>query len=191
RYTELVQSVAAGPARVLDFGASWGYIGYQLQEAGYRVEGFELSPTRAAFGRQQLCLPIYSTWEELREEGPMPRFDVVFTAHTLEHTYDLWSALGRLAEAVVPGGTLVAIVPNGGGRLAREHGVGWTPFIGETHTIALTADWFRQNLYRHGFEPVEQFCLEEGSGRDLTCDGEELVCVARARARSGGRGAVR
>jgi 2-polyprenyl-3-methyl-5-hydroxy-6-metoxy-1,4-benzoquinol methylase len=181
RYTALVQGVVTAPARVLDYGASWGYVGAQLQEAGYEVEGFELSRARAEFGRQHLRLPIYSSWGELQDR-PLPRFDVVFTAHTLEHTYDLWAALERFAEAVVPGGVLLAVVPNGGGRQARRRGVGWTPYIGETHTIALTADWFRQNLQRHGFQPVELFSLE-ASGRDLTCDGDELVCVARAQGR--------
>jgi hypothetical protein len=143
------------------------------------VEGFEVSRTRAEFGREHLRLPIYSSWAEL-DGRPLPRFDVVFTAHTLEHTYDLWTALERLAGAVVPGGALVAVVPNGGGREARRRGVGWTPYIGETHTIALTADWFRQNLPRHGFEPQALFSLE-ANGRDPSCDGEELVCIARAR----------
>jgi 2-polyprenyl-3-methyl-5-hydroxy-6-metoxy-1,4-benzoquinol methylase len=179
RYTDLVRSVAAAPARVLDFGASWGYIGCQLEAAGYEVEGFEVSRTRAEFGREHLRLPIYSSWKEL-DERPLPRFDVVFTAHTLEHTFDLWAALERLAEAVVPGGALVAVVPNGGGREARRRGVGWTPYIGETHTIALTADWFRQNLPRHGFAPQDLFSLE-ADGRDPSCDGDELVCIARAR----------
>ncbi len=31
---------------VLDFGASWGYYTWQLQQAGYRAEGFEISKPR-------------------------------------------------------------------------------------------------------------------------------------------------
>jgi 2-polyprenyl-3-methyl-5-hydroxy-6-metoxy-1,4-benzoquinol methylase len=105
---------------------------------------------------------------------------MVFTSHTLEHVYNLWEVLSNLGKVIVPGGILLAIVPNGGGLAARQFGVRWGWFIGETHTIAFTAQWFQQNLHRHGFEVVEVFS-PLSAGRDLVCDGDELICVARYR----------
>jgi 2-polyprenyl-3-methyl-5-hydroxy-6-metoxy-1,4-benzoquinol methylase len=178
-YIELVRAAIPPPARILDFGASWGYVGNQLQKSGYEVEGFELSQARAEFGRKHLDIPLHSSWEHLHKPA-FPRFDLIFTAHTLEHVYDLWSILERFADALVPDGLLLIIVPNGGGRMARHLGVRWGPYIGETHTIAFTADWFRKNLPRHGFEAIEVFS-PAAVGKDSMCDGEELICIAQYR----------
>lgn len=177
RYIRLVDQACLGPCSLLDFGASWGYVGAQFARAGYRVQAFELSRSRAEFGRKQLGLQFYSSWEELTGAG-LPRFDVVFTAHTLEHVYDLKTTLCNISRAVLPGGRLVIIVPNGGSLQARQLGVAWGPYLGETHTIAFTSHWLQENLPVHGFEDLELFSPCSG-GRDLNCDGEELICIAR------------
>jgi 2-polyprenyl-3-methyl-5-hydroxy-6-metoxy-1,4-benzoquinol methylase len=177
RYVELVEQVCLGPRSLLDFGASWGYVGAQFARAGYKVEGFELSRSRAEFGRKHLGLQFYSSWGELTGTG-LPRFDVVFTAHTLEHVYDLKTTLRNISRAVLPGGRLIIIVPNGGSLQARQFGVAWGPYLGETHTIAFTSHWLQETLPVHGFEDLELFSPCPG-GRDLSCDGEELICIAR------------
>ncbi len=176
-YVDLVQAIVPPPAKVLDFGGSWGYVGFQLQQAGYQVEGFELSEPRAEFGRTQLDQTLHSSWEQLSRPS-LPRFDVVLTAHALEHVYDLRSTLNQLARTLVPEGFLIIIVPNGGGREARQRGVAWKPHVGEAHTIAFTTEWFRQNLYRHGFEVIDLFSPDP-AGKDRSCDGDELICVAQ------------
>lgn len=171
----LVSQYLSLPARVLDFGASWGYVGDQFRRAGYEVECFELSRPRADYGRRQLQLTIHGSWPELLQ-SPLPRFDLVFASHVLEHLYDLWSTLERFASALKPGGLLFIDVPNGGGRHARRTGV--ASFIGEPHTIAFTSAWLRQNLPTHGFAIVDMFSAET-EGKDFQCQGDGLVCVAR------------
>lgn len=177
RYVELVEQVCSGPSSVLDFGASWGYVGAQLVRAGYQVEGFELSRSRAEFGRKNLGLRFYSSWEELTGTG-LPRFEVVFTAHTLEHVYDIKDTFRNISRALLPGGKLVIVVPNGGSLQARRFGVAWGPYLGETHTIAFTSHWLQETLPVHGFEDLELFSPSMGD-RDFSCDGEELICIAR------------
>ena len=39
-------------ARILDYGCSWGYSVYQLKQAGYDTEGFEISTLRSEFGKK-------------------------------------------------------------------------------------------------------------------------------------------
>jgi 2-polyprenyl-3-methyl-5-hydroxy-6-metoxy-1,4-benzoquinol methylase len=177
RYVELVEQACSSARSLLDFGASWGYVGAQFARAGYEVEGVELSRSRAEFGRTHLGLQLYSSWEEL-DSTALPRFDVAFTAHTLEHVYDLRSTLSNLSRALLPGGTLIIVVPNCGGLQARQHGVGWGPYLGETHTIAFTSHWLRKMLPLHGFGGLELFSPSPG-GRDVCCEGEELICIAR------------
>lgn len=176
-YVDLVRDTSPPPARILDYGASWGYLGYQLKASGYGVEGFELDRVRAEYGRKHLNIPLHSAWSELKRD-PLPRFDLVFTAHCLEHVYDLSGILNEFSRVLVPGGKLVVVVPNGGGREARRNGVKWGPFLGETHTIAFTPSWFGSNLPRHGFEATSLFSFSK-EGRDPACEGDNLVCIAR------------
>lgn len=175
-YLKLVRETAMVGARILDYGCSWGYFGFQLKTAGFEVEGFELSQRRANYGMNQLGISITFSWDHLRARG-LPRFDVLFCAHALEHVRDLKGVIEQFAEALVVNGKLIIVVPNGGGRLARELGIRWGPFIGETHTMALTAEWFARNLPRHRFRVIEQFSPQPG-GRDLHCEGEELIIIA-------------
>jgi 2-polyprenyl-3-methyl-5-hydroxy-6-metoxy-1,4-benzoquinol methylase len=175
-YVDLVKEVRPAPARVLDYGASWGYLAYQLQFSGYEVEGFELDRLRAEYGEKELKIPIHSSWDDLKAKS-LPRFDIVFAAHCLEHVYDLSEIFDRFAGSLVRGGKLVVVVPNGGGRDARRLGVRWGPFLGETHTIAFTSEWFRQNLGRHGFKPTALFSFSK-EGKDWNCDGDNLVFIA-------------
>ena len=60
----VLKAVKAPPARVLDFGCSWGYAPYQLSQAGYSVTGFEISRPRADFGRKGLGVKIVDTYRE-------------------------------------------------------------------------------------------------------------------------------
>lgn len=133
---------------LLDFGCSWGYATQQYKAAGWMARGFEIDRRRAGFGRTALGLDIRSDLEEYQGQ----RFDVILADHSLEHvpkvaaTFDAWMKLAA------PDANLVVFVPNGSCRDARRLGVGWGPFIGESHTVAFTMDWFARNLPRHGFQ---------------------------------------
>lgn len=167
------------PARVLVFGSSWGYMDYQLKAHGYQVEGLELSRPRAEFGRKNLGLTIHTSWQELLSADPNPaRFDLIFTAHTMEHLTDVRSTLDRFREVTRPGARLIVIVPNGGGELARSLGVQWSPFVGSEHTVAYTADWFKNTLTQNGCSVVEATSTTPEGEYDPTCNGDGLMVIA-------------
>jgi 2-polyprenyl-3-methyl-5-hydroxy-6-metoxy-1,4-benzoquinol methylase len=166
-----------GDGRVLDFGCAWGYSLYQLRRSGYEPAGFELARNRAEFGRRHLDVEIHSDWNTLLRDGS-GSFDLVYTDHALEHTPNLRQPLEAFARLLKPAGKLVIFVPNGSSLLGRQLGVGWGPFIGESHTIAFTDNWYAENLPRHGFV-IEQLISTTTKGGASLPDGEELVCVAR------------
>jgi hypothetical protein len=61
---------------------------------------------------------------------------------------------------------------------ARRQGTAWRALIGESHTVALTAEWCNRNLPAHGFS---SHCFSGNSistGSSLI-DDEELACLAR------------
>jgi SAM-dependent methyltransferase len=162
--------------RVLDFGCSWGYSVAQWRAAGYDAIGFECARDRARFGRERLGLDIRADFSSLESEAAAS-FDVVYADHVMEHLSLLRRPLDLFARLLKPGGVLIFFVPNGGGIPARRLGTGWKALIGESHTVALTAEWCNRNLPAHGFKSR---CF---SGTGVSTDGaliddEELACLA-------------
>jgi SAM-dependent methyltransferase len=132
---------------LLDYGASWGYGVWQFKDAGYEAAGFEVSRARAAFGGQRLGVQIATDVCELMPAS----FDIIHTAHVLEHLADLRATFADFRRLLRPGGHLVIFVPNGNGRSARALGVKWGPMIGEKHVNALTAAFLVRALTQYGF----------------------------------------
>lgn len=181
--SEKIRIAAAGlprAARVLDYGASWGYAVFQFKQMGFRAEGFELSEERAEFGRRNLGVEI-STDSETFLERNRGSFDLVYVHHAMEHFARLRKATEDLKNLLKPDGRLFIAVPNAGGRQAVALGVCWGPMIGEAHAQAFDAAWFHRALDPMG---LKTSCFSDpltGESGDPECRGEELFCVASRR----------
>lgn len=173
---------------VVDYGCSWGYGTWQLQNAGYDVIGFEISKHRAAFGRRKLGVRIVDEPQALH--GLRQAVDVIFTNHVLEHLSDLAPTLEQFSNLLREDGVMISFLPNFTGPAARSGGF-WH-WIGRDHPIAPTADFFRHNLPAHGFPavvvasgPFEGPLVEKVRTRDwaeLDTEGDELMILAWKRA---------
>lgn len=170
--------------RVLDYGCSWGYGVHQLRGAGYEAAGFEISRTRARFGRAQLNVAVLDDPREL-QELPQGSFDVIFSNHVVEHIISLKDVLSLFAHLLRPSGLLLLVLPNFTGKRAREGE--FMSWIGEAHPIAPTADFFRKNLPGRGFvnircasSPFDGELVERArDGRfEGVNDGDELLVIA-------------
>ena len=120
-------------ARILDYGANWGYGVWQFREAGYDAVGFELSLPRAEFARH-LGVDVFKEWATTAAQGP---FDVVFSSHVLEHTPNPGSALSDQMAALRPGGWLVALFPNGSEPFRRAKPDNFHRLWGRVHPVML------------------------------------------------------
>jgi SAM-dependent methyltransferase len=142
--TDHLKTIAAiAPSgRLMDYGSSWGYCVYQFRKAGYDACGFEISRTRVEYGRKMLQVELSDSIASF----PDTSFDVVYSAHCLEHIPNPDAPLGQLRRLLKPGGHLFIFVPNCGGADARRLGVRWGPMIGEKHVLAFTAEFFHRNL---------------------------------------------
>lgn len=173
-----------GGGRVLDFGCSWGYGMWQLQSAGYEMQGFEISQPRARFGRENLGLDILSTHEDLNRL-PAFCFDAIVTNHVLEHLPEFKSSFDFFRRVLKRDGVLLIFVPNCTGlekRTVFQSKKIWA--FGEKHPMALDVPFFRLNLPLYEFDPVF-----DTSPYDLNClfqkdevgsiEGEELAVLAR------------
>ncbi|MEM7395910.1 MAG: class I SAM-dependent methyltransferase [Verrucomicrobiota bacterium] len=178
---EAVQTRNEG-GRLVVFGANWGYEVFQFRKAGYEAMGFEVSQPRADYARDRLECPVFHEREKVLGEKP---FDIFYSSHTFEHLPDPSIGFSFAEEALAPGGWAVILVPNCGGKDAREQGLGWGPFSSSFHPMSYTADFFKAALPRHGFEniliytrpyDIEQINRREPNGNE---DGEELLVFAQ------------
>jgi SAM-dependent methyltransferase len=102
------------PGRVLDLGCSSGLLDERIRELGHSVTGLDMFALPGVTERVERFLeadldrglPLI-----LHEEAP---FDLVVAADVLEHVRDPESLLKQVRSVLIPGGTLIASVPNFG-----------------------------------------------------------------------------
>jgi SAM-dependent methyltransferase len=110
--TEVAALVPAGCRRVLDVGCGQGALGRLLRERGHQVCGVELVREAADEARRWLDRVVVGDAEADGLPFPPASFDAVVFADVLEHLVDPWRVLREAARLLVPGGVVVASVPN-------------------------------------------------------------------------------
>lgn len=148
------------PTRILDFGASWGYGTWQLRQAGFQAEGFEISQRRAQFGREKLAVPLSSDLKEIH--GP---FDVFLSIHVLEHVPSPTFIFDLARRLLRSGGLFIAYTPNGSAEFMRADSKRYHRAWGRLHPLYLD-----DAFYCHQFQnrPKLLTSCETGRQVDLT-----------------------
>lgn len=142
RYVSAVRELGAGAgSRLLDLGCSWGYGAWQFQEAGFRVIGHELSVKRCNYARQRMGVKAVSDLEDI--DG---QFDVIFSAHVLEHIATLEEILDWSERHLKDSGMFVAVTPNGSAPFRQRAPARWNRLWGDVHPLFLDADYWRDRL---------------------------------------------
>jgi 2-polyprenyl-3-methyl-5-hydroxy-6-metoxy-1,4-benzoquinol methylase len=130
-------------ARLLDFGANWGYASWQFMRAGWEVQSFEISRPRAAYGRKLGLHPVTSL------SDVVPPFDVVFSCHVLEHVPNPRETLEQMLRLVRPGGLVVALTPNGSKSFRTSHRPDFQQLWGQVHPVLLTDAFVKKMAGEH------------------------------------------
>jgi 2-polyprenyl-3-methyl-5-hydroxy-6-metoxy-1,4-benzoquinol methylase len=125
-HTLIVELVGHG-RRVLDVGASTGFLARVLTERGCTVTGIEIDPDSARQAEESCDRVIVGNVEELDLGAELGEdtFDVLVFGDVLEHLKDPRLALERFKPFLNPGGHVVASIPNiahGSVRLALLQG---------------------------------------------------------------------
>lgn len=143
RVVELLQTLSVKPsARILDFGANWGYGVWQFREAGFDAIGYELSQPRATYSTH-LGVEVLTDWSQVVQHSP---FDIVFSSHVLEHTPDPAEVLRRQCEVLTLGGMVIAYVPNGSSQFIQADPSAFHKLWGRVHPVMLDEIFFRKTL---------------------------------------------
>jgi SAM-dependent methyltransferase len=168
-------------ARILDYGANWGYAVFQLCNAGFRAIGFETSVPRASFGTK-LGVDVVTDTGVLKSG-----FDASYSGHVLEHTPDPLGALKVQMQLVREGGYVLGHVPNGSPERRRADPRGFHKAWGLVHPFLLSARFFRANfgglpLFISSSADPEELRRWRGTGVHVgPLDGPELFFAIRNR----------
>jgi 2-polyprenyl-3-methyl-5-hydroxy-6-metoxy-1,4-benzoquinol methylase len=122
----------ADGARLLDYGANWGYASWQFGRAGFDVSSYEISKPRAGFG-SKLGLKIHT---DISNVGT--GFDAVYSSHVLEHTSDPATELRTQLSLVRPGGLVIGHTPNGSTAFQAKDPKAFHLIWGKVHPVLLT-----------------------------------------------------
>lgn len=180
-YIEVIRALTGGSnGRLMDFGCSWGYGSYQLQRAGFSVEAFEISESRARYAREKLNVKTVQLGEI-----PCESFDVFFSGHVIEHVPSVESMIALGERALRPGGLFIAFTPNGSSAHRKLNPLGWHRSWGGVHPQLLDDEYIGRMSERRSIiaatspYPHEEMRTWDGRPRTLSMDGHELMIAFR------------
>lgn len=139
--------------RLLEAGAGMGYLLAAARDAGFEVQGLELSPWAAAQARDGLHLEVAVGGVE-SVEFPPASFDLIVMWHVIEHFVDPLANLRRLRMWLRPGGVLVLETRNFMGYDARYLGPAWNGWSLPHHLWHFSPRSLRRMLTAAGFARV-------------------------------------
>lgn len=148
-FAERIQSIknSGFGQNLLEIGSSWGYFLYQAKQQGFDVTGVEISEPRRLFGINNLGVDIVGSVQDLNDRA----FDIIYTAHTLEHFTDLSTIFKELSGLLHVGGKLIIEVPNFD---YTEFGKRALYTIGAIHPLGFSSEFFRENLPKYNFKLI-------------------------------------
>ena len=169
--------------RVFDYGCSWGYGSWQMQEAGYRVSAFEISVPRCNYAKNYLGIEAAHSLEGI--SGPV---DVFFSAHVIEHVFSVRELVDLAKTFVKPGGLFVAFCPNGSEEFMKKDRRSWNLLWGMVHPNFLDKHFlgklFERNSYLLATTPYDLREINKWSqfsekSSELNLNGRELMIVVK------------
>jgi 2-polyprenyl-3-methyl-5-hydroxy-6-metoxy-1,4-benzoquinol methylase len=138
--------------RLLDVGAAGGFFLVAAREAGFEVEGIELSTWMSDWARERYGLRIRT--EPLHRGLYPPRsFDVVTMFDVLEHTEDPKETVRAVREILADDGLFVLSYPDWGSIFARLLKRRWW-FTLSVHLFYFTRKTMTRLLEQEGFEVI-------------------------------------
>lgn len=143
------------PARMLEIGCASGAFMRKMAEAGWEVEGIEISPW-AAENARSLGYAVHTGPLESSPDPAEP-FDLIVGWMVLEHLHEPVFALKKLARWIRPGGWLVISTPNAAALEFQVFKEFWYALQLPTHLYHYTPQTLRQVLEHGGWRMERVF----------------------------------
>lgn len=182
-YIEIVRKANGNDGiKLFDFGCSWDYGSWQLMQGGFDVDSYEISVPRAEFARKKLGINVHADLSAVTEV-----YDCFFSCHVLEHVPSIKDVINFGFRILKPGGTFIAITPNGSEARRIIDPVRWRRLWGMVHPNMLDdifyASMFDDKSYFMTSSPYRLDNIDEW--RKSPCQitdrksGSELLIIAR------------
>lgn len=134
--------------RLLDVGCALGDFLTEAKDAGWDVEGVEISHFAAQRARERGLRVATGRLEDL--DLPPASFDVITLYDAIEHMTDPVSTLAAVRRLLVPGGIVHLVTPNVGGMQARLLGRHWYHYKPGEHLYYFAPQTLRSTVERAG-----------------------------------------
>jgi 2-polyprenyl-3-methyl-5-hydroxy-6-metoxy-1,4-benzoquinol methylase len=139
-----------GTGRLLDFGCGGGSYLKRMADFGWRVTGLDVSPRVVRTVREELGFDAHLGTLPHPDLAP-GSFDVITMWQALEHVHQPLEVLRAAYELLVPGGKIVAAVPNFEGLPAGWFGEHWFGLDLPRHLTHFTPKTLPEMLHASGF----------------------------------------
>ncbi len=140
------------PRRVFEFGAATGNDLALFRNEGWQIAGCEPSGHARAIAAGRGITLQHATAEAATLEPC--GVSCILINNVLEHTHDPASVLRKCWSGLVPGGSLVVIVPNHAGLAAWLFGAGWPGYDAPRHLWGFTPRSLDSAMQATGFLPA-------------------------------------
>lgn len=138
------------PRRMLEVGAATGAFMKLMAQAGWEVEGIEISETAAAKAREQGLRVSTGSLEDALPASAS--YDLIVGWMVLEHLHQPKLALEKLRRALTPDGWLVISVPNSASLEFKLFKENWYALDLPRHLFHFTPATLRKLLAASGWE---------------------------------------
>ena len=148
-----LQTVHPAKAAVLDVGCAYGMFLEVAAEAGWDVQGIDISEHAVERAQERLGDRVRAG-VFLEEELPAGRYDVVTMWDYLEHTLDPKADLAKARRLLVDGGILALATPDVGSLAAKIFGHRWMGYKLDEHLVYFSRATMRRFLEEAGFQII-------------------------------------
>lgn len=122
--------------RLLEIGCAGGAFLNAAREAGYEVQGVELSPEASQFARSTFGLPVF-TGDLLDARFPGGAFDIAYLGDVIEHLPRPREVLTEIRRILSPGGIIMLACPSQTNTLFSRAGFAAYGLMGRRATVQL------------------------------------------------------
>ena len=148
----------ASRPRLLDVGASGGFLVEAAREAGFDATGVELDPASIAYARTHYPQNTFvqGTVEDFARGNPDTWFDAVYCSEVIEHVTDANSFVAAIAALMPANAVLYMTTPDIGHWRRPRDITKWDAFDPPSHCLYFDGRTLPLLLEKHGFTHIRR-----------------------------------